>query len=285
MPNIVIGNIILLMLSFFFFPPVSPGLTLLLAIFTIAFSKNKLQNLKKNLRYILLFSAIFWVYLAGMIFTQNTEKGWTAVILKFSFLAYPLIFGIIDQKFIQKKQLIFLLGAFVLITTSSIFFSLGHATYEYLQTNDKQAFFYARLSYQFHPSYYALYVNFALIAVLCRLLVTKVVHKKSTKTLYWALIPFYIFFLILLESKAGLIGLISVLLMSLIHLVLTEKKYKSAIILAIVSMLTSGSAMILIPETTSRVNQVVESIDKEEENAANHSASAARFYLWEACLS
>lgn len=281
---IIIGNIILLMLSFFFFPPASPALTILLAVFAISFSKNKLKNLQQNRKFILLFSAIFWVYLFGMLFTQNVEKGWTAVILKFSFLAFPLIFGIIDEKFIQKKQIMFLLGSFIIITTSSVLFSFGHAGYEYYVNNDLQAFFYARLSYQLHPSYYALYVNFALIAVLCRLLVTKVVKRKSTKVFYGLLIPFYIVFLILLESKAGLIGLISVMLMSLIHLVFTEKNYKSAVSLAILVTITIGITISLLPQTTERVNQAVESIEEKEESAAHHSASAARFYLWKAAF-
>ena len=282
--NILIWNIILLMLSFFFLPPASPGLTLLLAIFTISYSRNKLQNLKKNLRFILLFSAIFWVYLFGMLFTHNVEKGWTVVILKFSFLAFPLIFGLLDTDFFQRKQMKFLMGAFILITTSSVVFSLIHAAYEYFNHNDKQAFFYARLSYLLHPSYYALYLNVALIAVVCRLLVTKIVEKNNSKILYWFLIPFYIVFLILLESKAGLIGLMSVILMTLIHLIFTERNIKSAGRLAALSLITAGLTIVFIPDTTSRVNQVVNTIDEEEESAANHSASAARFYLWEAAF-
>lgn len=282
--HIIIWNMIFLMLSFFFFPPVSPALTLLLAIFTLSFSRNKYENLKKNLKYILLFSAIFWIYLFGMIFTQNVERGWNVVILKFSFLAFPLIFGVSDQRFIQKKQLMFLLEAFILITTSSVLFSLIHAAYEYIKLSDQQAFFYARLSYLLHPSYYALYVNFALIAVLCRLLVTKVVEKRRSRILYWSLIPIYIIFLILLESKAGLIGLISVMFMSLIHIVFTEKNYKSAISLALISTISVTLTVSLLPQTTQRVNQVVESIEEKEESAANHSAAAARFYLWEAAF-
>jgi len=282
--NILIGNMVFLMLSFFYFPPISPALTLLLAIFAISFSRSKLSNLKQNWKFVLLFSAIFWVYLAGMIFTENMEKGWTAVILKFSFLAFPLLFALLDSSFIRKKQMLYLTGAFILITTSSAIFSLGHAVFEYFIHDDQLAFFYARLSYLLHPSYYALYVNFALIAVLCRLLINKHVERKRSKILFWSLIPFYIVFLILLESKAGLLGLLSVIFLTLIHLIFNEKKYRDAITLAIVSLMTVGFTIVLLPQTTNRVNDVVENIENKKEDAAHHSASAARIYLWKAAF-
>lgn len=282
--NLFIGNIVFLMLSFFYFPPMSPALTLLLAIFSLSFSKNKLNNFKQNWKFVLLFSAIFWVYLLGMIFTENMEKGWTAVILKFSFLAYPLIFALLDSSFIRKKQMHFLTGAFILITTSSALFSLGHAAFEYFVHHDHQAFFYARLSYLLHPSYYALYVNFALISVLCSLLVNKQIKRKASKILFWSLVPFYIVFLILLESKAGLLGLLSVIFLTLIHLVLYEKKYREALTLALLSLISVGFTILLIPQTTSRVNDVVENMENQKEDAAHHSASAARIYLWKAAF-
>jgi len=280
--NLLIGNMVFLMLSFYYFPRVSPALTLLLAVFTISFSRNKLNNLKQNWKFVLLFSAIFWVYLAGMTFTENTGKGWIAVVLKFSFLAYPLIFAFLDSSFIRKKQMLFLTGAFIFITSSSTLFSLGHAAFEYFVHNDHQAFFYARLSYLLHPSYYALYINFAMIAVLCRLLINKQVQRNGSKILFWSLIPFYIVFLILLESKAGLLGLLSVIFLTLIHLIVNGKKYKDAIALAVVSLITVGLTILLIPQTTNRVDDVVETMENQEGNAAHHSAAAARIYLWEA---
>jgi O-antigen ligase len=281
--HIIIGIFVFLMMSFFFFPPAAPIVVFLLAIFVFSFSKNKGINLRKNLGTIFLFSAIFWVYLAGMLITQNVESGWNSVLLKFSFLVFPLIFGILDVSFITKKHLQFLMGAFIFITSSSIIFSIFHAAFQYVSTRNNEVLFYSELSYILHPSYYALYINFALIVVLCRLMVAQHIQKKSFKILHWLLIPLYIGFLILLESKAGLIGLISVLVLSIIHLVFTKKNYRSALKLFLLSLTSISITILLLPQTTSRVNQIIESME-ENESAAHHSASAARIYLWKAAL-
>jgi O-antigen ligase len=281
--NIIILNIILLMLSFYFFPMLSPLLTLLLGIFTLSLSRKIGQRFKRNFKWIFLFSAYFWVYLAGMIHTQNTDEGWNEVILKLSFLAYPIIFGLMEEAFIQRKQLWFLLGTFIGITTGSVLFSLIQAVQAYSEVGQAYVFFYAELSDLFHPSYYAFYISLSLAAVIYFL-----VHKSGSlplvwKILLWLQIPLYIVFLILLQSKAGLIGLISLFVFTAFHLVFQHKDLGLLIRLSIMVLVSSGLTIALLPQSTSRVNQVVESMEKHED-AAEHSASAARIYLWEAAL-
>lgn len=231
-----------------------------------------------------IYSALFG-YVLGLFvwnaFTENTEAGWTDVVLKLSFLAYPLMFGVLQEGFIGKKQIIWILNGFIIITTSSVLFSLAHAAYEYWFHQDTLAFFYARLSFLIHPSYYALYVNFALIAVLCRLFKISDHEKGVIYIAYWILIPVYIVFLILLESKAGLLGLISVMFLSFMHLIFNERNIKHLIKLVGLSFVTVLLTLFLLPQTTERVNQVVESMDKKED-ASQHSATAARIYLWKA---
>lgn len=285
--QILIWNMVFLMLSFFFFPPASPGLTILLAVFSISFSKNKWESLKKNYKYILLFSGFFWVYLIGMIYTENQDAGWTDVVLKLSFLAYPLVLGTLQKDFIQKKQLNFLLSSFIFITSLSIIFSLIHAAYEYISNGDELAFFYSRLGYLLHPSYYALYVNFALFLVLFKILSPHNILKKSLKIFYWFLIPLFMVFLILLESKAGLISLIGVLTVSLVQLVFYEKIYKNAIVLIVVCLLITSATITLIPHTTKRVNQAVEAVEAVEakdNNTTEKNSTATRIFLWRAAL-
>jgi O-antigen ligase len=275
------------MLSFFFFPPASPALTILLAIFSLSFSKNRWDNLKKNLKYILLFSAIFWVYLFGMIYTESQDTGWTNIILKFSFLAYPIILGSLQSDFIQKKQLNFLFNCFIAITSLSILYSLTHAAYEYFNNGDKLAFFYSHLGYILHPSYYAMYVNFALFILLFQLTRSNNYLNKKITLLFWLFIPLFMFFLILLESKAGLIGIIIVLMVSMIQLVFYEKSYKKAIAIIVLSLITTLTTITLIPHTTKRVNQAVEAVEAaeaKENNSTEKNSTATRMYLWKVAL-
>ncbi len=281
--KIILINIVLLMLSFFFYPHLSATFTLLLALFTISFSKKIWARLKQNLNAILLFSSFFWVYLFGMIYTENIDKGWLDVLLKFSFLVFPLLFGIMQKDFIAKKQWAFLLHTFILISALSALFSLLHAAYQYFENNDSLAFFYARLSFLIHPSYYALYLNFALAAIICRLLVSEKRLSKALSIIFWFLIPFFILFIILLESKAGLLGLFSVLSLAVLYLAFYKSKKRIGLLLAILSLMTVGLTFTLLPQTINRVNAVVETMDKEED-ASRHSATAARIYLWKAAL-
>jgi len=281
--KVILINILFLMLSIFFYPHLSPLFTFFLLIFSFSFSKNKGNNLKKNYKSILIFSSLFWIYLAGLTHTENMDAGITDVILKFSFLVFPLIFGVMNKDLIQRKDLFLLLDLFIFISTSSAIVCLGNATWKFFNNGVPDAFFYGELSFLVHPSYYALYLNVALTAIICKLFITNQIINSTLRIFYWISIPFYILFIILLESKAGLLGLFSVIGIAVLYLLIYERKIKEAVRLGGISIVFVTLIILFLPQTTNRVNAVVESME-EESTASEHSVAETRLYLWKAAL-
>jgi len=241
-----------------------------------------LKKLKENGLMILLFSMMFWVYLGGLIHTENMNAGIFDLVLKFSFLAFPFIFGVMDFKILNPKSSQALLQFFVGFTFFSALLCLINASNLYLANGQVSSFFYADLSYILHPSYFSLYINFT-IGIIFWQIFNKRDHLSSTVyIIYLILFPFFVLFIILLESKAGLIGLVALLMIIAFYIAKYQGNIKRALIFLLASGLFIFIIFQMIPNSTQRINSVVESVSEENSTAANHSVASTRLYLWEA---
>lgn len=278
---LIFGAIVMLMASLLFIPFISPTITVILAILIFIFNTRIKYQFQKNWKYILLFSSVFWVYAFGLLYTENMDYGILDIILKFSFLVFPVIFGLLSTKQISINNFHLILQSFVALTFISALLCLFNASNKYMIQGESAVFFYSQLSSLMHPSYYALYLNFALIIMLYQILDTNSISHKSIRITYKILVPFFIVFIILLESKAGLLSLFSILAFVSLYVFIYQKKMKKALVYTSLSIVLISTIFTLIPNSTNRIDAVVESVE-EAGTAENHSVSAARIYLWQA---
>ena len=184
----------------------------------------KLDNQQKTVLFaVVLF---YFLHIVGLAFTENLQNGLVDLRIKLPFLIFPIFFLLVNKLYAKFFHLI--LSAFLIGIISMSFFLLIRATY-FFPVEHIYAFFYSRLSYNFHPSYFSMYVTFALIIALY--LYERFGHNK--KHLLFVILISLFFFLInfLLESKTGIFSFF--LIISIYGIVKLYKKYKLMLIMTL----------------------------------------------------
>ena len=209
-----------------------------IVFFTISWIIEKIkkyptQTRTKQQKILLYAILLFYLFhMASLLFTENIHNGLIDLRIKLPLLLFPVIilFGNrLYSKFFHLILISFLAG----VISMSLFF-LFRAFY-FFPTEHSSAFFYTHFSYYFHPSYFSMFVTFALVIVLF------LNEKFSTKTkhLFFTILISLFLFLInfLLSSKTGIFTFL--LVVTVYGITKLFKKYKLylAIALSIVSIL------------------------------------------------
>jgi O-antigen ligase len=207
--NIEYWAFCLLMIAFF-----APGNTIgfvlvtLVLITIIKFIKKK--HFFKGYGALNLFPLLFFVLLAGMMHTSNTHDGWAIIERHYGLIGIPLLTISIQQ--FTKQQRKNLLSIFVVTGVVTGLICLGAATWHYISTGtvytltQKDHFVYNNFMHhrlsspiQLHAIYYSLYLAFAAIVVLNRLLYEKLNANK--KLIYGLVFVFFCVMIFLLKSS------------------------------------------------------------------------------------
>jgi O-antigen ligase len=274
-----------LLLTFVFivaknFVPLLIGLMVICWLAESSF-KQKWENLKKN-NSILYFIPLYFLYLAGLSYSDNTVYGWLDIVLKLPILIFPLLFfsseTVKHKNFTRHILTVFIIGNFIVTLTS-----LCHSAYLYSDTRDLYEFYYIKLGYFIHPSYYAMHLNFCSIALLWMLTNNIIVPGK-----FWVLAVFLIFyfslFIVFLSSKLGMFFL-GLIFIYLVYYFFRQKKYlvsAALILLALVSVLFLLRNFSGIKYRIISAREVVgnyKNIDK-----ASNDGTAERIMIWKASV-
>jgi len=178
---------------------------------------KKLDNQQKTVLFVVVF--FYLIQIVGLAFTGNLQNGLIELRIKLPFLIFPIFFLFVNKLYAKFFHLI--LSTFLFGIISMSFFLLIRATY-FFPVEHIYSFFYSRFSYNFHPSYFSMYVTFALIIVFY--LYERFGHNR--KHLFFVILISLFFFLInfLLESKTGIFTFF--LIISIYGIVKLYKKYK-----------------------------------------------------------
>ena len=242
----------------------------------------------KNFRFKKLIFTPVLLYLAYIIGTFYSEqlKGSSGALfdleVKLSLLLFPLFFSTIDLTVLGTGFFKKVLKSFVYGSLASSILLINKAIMNYFNTQDTSAFFYSNLSWMHHPSYLALFFTFAIAILLVWLITTE--HKNIFKrNLVIFLIIHFELFIVLLSSKAGILGFgLTLLLLVLLVLLNDRKKIRIAILLTLIVSLTFGILFSLFPASYSRFSAAKKSI--EDSNIPDNQkteGSAARLMVWE----
>ena len=230
------------------------------------------------------FSLIYIIYLIGLLWTTDFTYAWFDLEVKLSLLVLPLIFAtsagrIISPEASGKLIRIFALGC---LTGSLILY--GHATWNSLMLNQSDAFYYSNLSWYFHPAYLAMYMTFVISNIFYHLMIRQTVVGLWKQAKHIIMLIYFLVFIILLSSKAGLLA---VLMMILFYSVLVGWRYRhwgrSALFLS-VSVIIFFTALKVFPYASERVSQAGKDIASSDSANPSGKSTSDRIGVWKAAL-
>ena len=168
---------------------------------------HRFKNLKEN-KYILLPVLLYLFYVFGTFYSSQIKGSSGALFdleVKLSLLLFPVFFTTIDLSQFSKDFYKKVLKAFVYGCLISSIILINKAMMDYFKDQDASVFYYTNLSWMHHPSYLALYFTFAIAILMTWILESgnKIIFKRNLAIL---LIIHFQIFIVLLSSKAGMIG-------------------------------------------------------------------------------
>ena len=228
------------------------------------------------------------LYLAGLIYSKNIDYGLKDVETKLSLLIFPLIYFSSEKP--NKPQLQSILNAFIKGCLASAIICFSYALYQYISTKytisqGKWAWNYGinfflkdRLSIWIHPSYRAMYFVLALAIIYFQ-------RNKKGNVSFWQkyFIPLILsFFVLLFNSKAGIITLSILGVMVCQQIVFKEKKIKLALTGMLAAVLLFLSLYFAAPQFAIRIDEAVNSLTENVDVKKSENSTASRMALWNA---
>ena len=230
-------------------------------IFDQKFKMNESQ-LKLKWAYII-FALTWFIYLVGMIHTENTSVGWNQVSKKLGFLIFPVIFIISDMSYLTKSRLKAIGNALVLGCILFFFMNLFYAIYDVAFNGaSSERFFDQELMklYYVHHSYLSMYDSLGLMFCFMGIF-----ENENRKIKIFNAIAYIILvvFIILVRSRAGLLWLVLTFVLQWIWLTFIMKKKKIGWVMGGVFVLAVAGAIIAFPQSVKRITNTISDITSE----------------------
>lgn len=285
-------NLIIFLILGFLLLSISPFWHLLppvaiLTFFTIlSFNgvKQSLVNLNKNKGYILFFSSLFFIYLTGMFYTSNKDDGWLDVMLKSSFLLFPLTYGVFPTDLFDSKGLRKILNSYVFILFGSTLFCFVNAVLTYQSHSDSSVFYYTKFVFFQHPSYYGLYINMGILIILNQWIREKKSMGQSNRILQLAMLPWFIIILFLVQSKAAILSAGFLVLLTVFDVMYFRKNFKKGLTIIFSFIIMFIAALVIVPNSSDRFDTATQTLEQSGHVENSKESTAARLSLWKIAL-
>lgn len=294
-------NVVLTTLLAFFiplFPNILPILIVLIALNWLIFVPNFSNSFGviKDNKGLQLMILLYIFHVIGLTYTSNYYFASEILETKFSFLIIPLTFA--AYLYVIKTNFYKYLKFFIYGCLAYSLFCFGYACYAFfkpvytdlygvLYNLGANYFYYSYLSSVFHPSYISMYSIIALFGILY---LSK--EKIIAIDFKWiAAILFLSFFVLLLSSKAGWIGLLLFYVFCFVHFV---KKKKLISILGLIILVLSFFLALNVyytPDFSKRIpkietikNAINEKDGNNQTVTTGSDGSGSRIFVWKAAV-
>lgn len=234
----------------------------------------------------------FYVFhITGLIHTTNFDYAFLDLGMKASFILMPLIW--LGARKFTSRQVDLVMSAFTIGTLTVAIYSVVRAFIQYSETNDSGAFFYTDFA-TMHPSYLSMYALFAFSFIVLSLAGKRLFFGLSKKWAYGIIILFFLIYINLLASKAGvLLTPVAIVILS-VFIGRFRESVKKGFIYAACLLGIFVVSLFFSPQTVDRLKTMVAVTAETAEND-NHQASeenheddkestAARITTWTASL-
>lgn len=214
----------------------------------------------------IIFMLTWLVTLCGMIYTKNTTEGWMAVIKKLGFFFFPLIFLLSDMSYLTKDRI---RAVFCSLTAGILVFFLTNVIWAAIDVifngYDTSRFFDKELMklYYVHHSYMSMYATLAFAFCYVELFNQK---NAKVRTSYIITAVMLAVFIILCNSRAGIISLVLETIILLAWTFFAKKETKAGIVTCAIILAAAGGTIKLLPESISRISETLNIITSKSTN-------------------
>ena len=271
------------------YPPLIPPAIALLVINWIA-GGNFIRLFKNSQSkfYFFLFISLYLLYCTGLIYSENKEYGLKDLETKLSLLLFPIVYFSSEKLNAEKIRSLF--AAFTYGCAAAALLCFGNAVYQYFHVKYLLAqniwaynyginfFLKDRISAWMHPSYISMYFAMALYSIYF-------FRKENADSSIWKkyFIPAVLsVFILLFNSKAGILSLF--LLGSYIcwQLIVKERKFKLAALIITSALSLFSVLYFTAPEFEARIKGVFNSFSPDTNIKTSEESTASRIAIWKA---
>ena len=236
---------------------------------------------RNQLAFTLLMIAFYAWHAIGLLWTENMDAGTFDLEVKLSFVALPIIFGFttpFPPKVVKQLLEIFVGGVAManlicLIDSAYLYFTESPGAFQFYGP------YYSKLM---HLGYFALYINFAIVAIIALFTYFGDSYRKWLRYLLIFLLLWFAFAVIQTSSKNGILTLFLLIPVVGGYFVITRKKYK----LGILGLALAFGAVVMVlvasPRTFYRFEMMWEAMGESEYDPTSTESTAVRAFAWDA---
>lgn len=242
---------------------------LTLNLFSVNWKIRK-HYFQKRKHYIFSFTSLYLFSLIGMFYTLNIQEGLFDLEVKLSLLLVPLF--VLTSNIINKYNVYSIVKTFIWGVALSLVIQYILATLSYYELGNTDVFFYALFSYFHHPSYFAMYTNFAIASLL-----VLIFHYRNRPQLrHFFLLGFLVISVYQLSSRAGFLTLIALLIYAFVYIIFPRLEWKKLLFALTGTIIVSVAIVYPIAKYTNAIRMVDVSTSK--------SSSGVRLAMWKSAV-
>lgn len=233
---------------------------LTVAVLKIVFDQKCRFN-ERQMRFkwvYLIFAATWLVYFIGMIYTQNTHVGWLQVSKKLGFLIFPAIFLFSDMSYLNKDRIRVIFYCFATACLLFFLMNLYWALYDGLVHKHNIGLM---TNNNLMRIYYVHHTDMSMYALLAlAFLSVEIIEVEDLKLKIYNIFTSIsmLVFVVLLDSRAGIICLFVEFVILLMWLAFIKKKVLMSIIFTV--LIAGGIA----PFALSRLNATITKLSDDD---------------------
>lgn len=227
--------------------------------------------------------ALYVIYALSMFVTTDIPRGKFDLEVKLSLLIFPLLISLIGNKGWSKKRFANILWFYVVGTLIATVICFGIAFYHCFTIFFTKDFFtYTYLADFYHPTYLAMFINLSITILFLKLI--DIWHDKNNIKRFGILllILYLIFFVLLLNSKAGILVLfLNIIGITFMFTFFNKKRWVRLLLLSVM-IISSLIIVKTVPFVNGRFVDMVNSLKNIENiNVNTENDSEQRILIWE----
>lgn len=281
-------------LLFVFFIPVHDRLALTFAAIMLInwiLTGNYLSRFKRMFRdrkqlSILLFTSLFLIYIAGLLWTSNAHYGKIDLELKIPLVLFPFIFASSSNLVFRGKRVVNIFLTYMAGCFFSTMIFIFNAFNNFLQSNSFDEFYYTRLAIYQHTTYMSMFLSLALAMALFLLIFRRQMMSRHVQIFVAASIPYFFILVILLSSKAGIFCMGLVFALSIFAMLIYGKNKLHALVAFAFIISAFALAKGIFPNSFGRMEAASKTISNRPLSGRDAIESTAeRVLIWDAAYS
>lgn len=187
------------------------------------------------------FFGLMLLYVLGGLYSSDHSSVLFELEKKSALVLFPLLLFSMNDRCLNKRTLDWIFTGFVVGLVCGYIYCMGNGWSNYDETGNISYLYYERFSVLHHPGYYSLYTCFAIAILIFRNIAVSQRATRVTVISRWLLVIFFVVMLFFVASKAGIISLIILGLLSFLHYIFVRKLYLDSIVFFLATILLIGA--------------------------------------------